>query len=360
MAKTVSDRSGGPLSVHAAAERVAWVDAAKGLCIILVVMMHSTLGLGATVGREGWLHVLVEFAQPFRIPAFFLIAGLFLSRTIDAPWRRYLDRKVLHFIYFYLLWMLIQSAVKTLPAEGGEDFLRESALALIEPFGTLWFIYLLPVFFVVTKLARRAPVWIVLAEAVALNLWPHETGWTAIDEFMKRYVFFFAGYAFAPYVFRLAEQARRTPDIAIAATGAAFALIAAALFGFGAGAAHASIVALPLAAIGAAGLIVVASLASDTRAGRMLRACGEQSIVIYLAFFLPMAATRMLLVQSGAVGSILDVGTASVIITVLAVTTPLILRRLIGEGPLRWLFERPRWARLSEDERRTRRLSAAM
>lgn len=357
MAKTVSDRSGGPLSAHATAERVAWVDAAKGLCIILVVMMHSTLGLGAAVGREGWLHVLVEFAQPFRIPAFFLIAGLFLSRTIDAPWKRYLDRKALHFIYFYLLWMLIQSAMKTLPTEGGEDFLRESALALIEPFGALWFIYLLPVFFVVTKLARRAPVWIVLAEAVALNLWPHETGWTAIDEFMKRYVFFFAGYAFAPYIFRLAEQARRTPDIAIAATGAAFALIAAVVF---AEAARASFIAFPLAAIGAAALIVVASLLCGTWPGQALRACGEQSIVIYLAFFLPMAATRALLVKSGAIGSILDVGTASLIITVCAVTAPLILRRLIGEGPLRWLFERPRWARLSEGEDRTRRLSAAM
>ena len=30
-----------------------------------------------------------------------------------------------------------------------------------------------------------------------------------------------------------------------------------------------------------------------------LRFCGEHSIVIYLAFFLPMAATRTLLLQTG-------------------------------------------------------------
>ena len=31
------------------------------------------------------------------------------------------------------------------------------AEAFVEPFGTLWFIYLLPIFFVVTKLTRDVP-----------------------------------------------------------------------------------------------------------------------------------------------------------------------------------------------------------
>ena len=38
--------------------RLAWVDVAKGLCIILVVMMHSTLGTGTDMGGEptaAWL-----------------------------------------------------------------------------------------------------------------------------------------------------------------------------------------------------------------------------------------------------------------------------------------------------------------
>ena len=36
------------------AERIDWVDYAKGICIIFVVMMHSTLGVEAAAGREGW------------------------------------------------------------------------------------------------------------------------------------------------------------------------------------------------------------------------------------------------------------------------------------------------------------------
>ena len=77
------------------ASRIAFVDYGKGFCIVLVVMMHSVLGLEAAVGHEGWLHAVVAFAKPFRIPSFFLIAGLFLSRSIDSDWRSYLDRKVL-------------------------------------------------------------------------------------------------------------------------------------------------------------------------------------------------------------------------------------------------------------------------
>ena len=82
------------------AVRIDWVDYAKGICIVLVVMMHSTLGVEAARGREGWLHDVVEFAKPFRMPDFFLISGLFLARVIDRDWRTYLDRKVVHFALF--------------------------------------------------------------------------------------------------------------------------------------------------------------------------------------------------------------------------------------------------------------------
>ena len=36
--------------------RVDWVDYAKGFCIVMVVMMHSTLGVEQAAGHEGWMH----------------------------------------------------------------------------------------------------------------------------------------------------------------------------------------------------------------------------------------------------------------------------------------------------------------
>ena len=76
-------------------ERVDWVDYAKGICIIMVVMMHSVLGVEAAAGQTGFMHLVVEFAKPFRMPDF-LLSGLFLPLVVNRDWRTYLDRKVVH------------------------------------------------------------------------------------------------------------------------------------------------------------------------------------------------------------------------------------------------------------------------
>src|ERR1700684_266189 len=135
-----------PSAFTTPARRVDWADYAKGFCIIMVVMMHSTLGVEEAASRDGFMHALVAFAKPFRMPDFFMISGLFLSRVIDRDWRTYLDRKVVHFAYFYVLWVTIQFAVKApvfAAAHGWGYVAAQYALAFIEPFGTLWFIYLL-------------------------------------------------------------------------------------------------------------------------------------------------------------------------------------------------------------------------
>ena len=74
------------------------------------------------------------------MPDFFLISGLFLARVIDRDWRDYLDRKVAHFAYFYVLWVTIQFAFKA-PMFAADQSWRGVGLsyleAFIEPFGTL-------------------------------------------------------------------------------------------------------------------------------------------------------------------------------------------------------------------------------
>ena len=102
----VTERTAHP--ARPAPGRIGWVDYAKGICIVMVVMMHSVLGVELAAGQTGFMHLVVAFAKPFRMPDFFLISGLFLSVVIDRDWRTYLDRKVVHFAYFYLLWVTIQ------------------------------------------------------------------------------------------------------------------------------------------------------------------------------------------------------------------------------------------------------------
>ncbi len=86
-----------------------------------------------------------------------------------------------------------------------------------------------------------------------------------------------------------------------------------------------------------------------------LRYCGEHSIVIYLAFFLPMAATRTLLLKTGVIA---DIGTMSALTTLAGVTGALAVYWLVRGTRLRFLFERPLSFRLAR-KRRTPALQPA-
>ncbi len=328
--------------------RIDWVDYAKGFCIIMVVMMHSTLGVEKAAGAEGWMTYVVAFAKPFRMPDFFMISGLFLAQVIDRDWRTYADRKIVHFAYFYVLWLVIQFAFKApgmIAEDGAMAALGQFLLAFIDPFGTLWFIFLLPVFFAVTKLLRGVPWWIVWLAAAALETLPIETGWVIPDEFAARFVYFYSGYIFAPAIFRFAATVMARPLLAVAGLAVWGLLEGAAVFG---GISELPLVSLALGMLGATAVIAFSALLSKSHRLGWLRYCGQNSIVIYLAFFLPMAVTRTLLLKSGVIA---DLGTVSLIVTAVAVVTPVLLFWLVRGTRLRFLFERPAFARLKGSDR---------
>jgi uncharacterized membrane protein YcfT len=296
------------------------------------------LGVEKAAGETGFMHALVAFAKPFRMPDFFLISGLFLSVVIDRDWRTYLDRKVVHFAYFYLLWAAIQFGFKAPGFAAESSWAHAGYLYLesfIEPFGTLWFIYLLPIFFVVTKLTRRISPLAIFVVAALLESAHVVTGWTVIDEFCARFVYFFAGYWLASYVFALSDRARSHPALALVAL-VMWAVINGVLVEYGYS--ERPVISLALGLAGASAIIVVGTLLARMRWIDFLRYCGEHSIVIYLAFFLPMAATRTLLLKTGV---ITDIGTVSLIVTCAGVAGALLIWRAALAVHANFLFERP-------------------
>jgi uncharacterized membrane protein YcfT len=327
-------QKGGP----ARSGRVDWVDYAKGICIIMVVMMHSVLGVELAAGETGFMHPLVTFARPFRMPDFFLISGLFLPLVIDRDWRTYLDRKVVHFAYFYVLWVTIQFGFKAPGFAAESSWTHAGYLYLesfLEPFGTLWFIYLLPIFFVVTKATRRLPPLLIWGFAAVLEMAHFSTGWTAIDEFGARFVYFYTGYLFADAVFALSNRARTGPGLALA-TLAIWAITNESLVK--AGVSEWPVISLMLGLAGACAVVTVATLLARAKWLDFIRFCGEHSIVIYLAFFLPMAATRTLLLRTGIIH---DVGVVSLTVTLVALFGALAIWQAAIRCGANFLFERP-------------------
>jgi uncharacterized membrane protein YcfT len=212
---------------------------------------------------------------------------------------------------------------------------RLYALSLIDPFGTLWFIYLLPIFLVFTKLTKRVPWPLIWLAAAALEISHLETGWMVPDEIAARFVYFYTGYIAARYIFALTAQAQGAPVLALAGLG---------LWGvFNATMVHLGYAPLPffslgMGLIGAAAVVTVSSLLAMHDVFRPLRYCGRNSIVVYLAFFLPMAATRGLLLKTGV---ITDIGTISMLVTAAGVIGSLAMFWAVRGTFLKSLFERP-------------------
>jgi uncharacterized membrane protein YcfT len=336
------------------AERIAWLDHAKGLCIVLVVALYATELVARTAGASGWLGAVTAFAQPFRMPAFFLLSALLLPRVIGRDWPAYLDRKVVHFAYFYVLWLTLLMAFESprMAAERGWPAVgAEYAKAYVHPFSMLWFIYLLPLFFVVTRLLRRVPAAIVWSAAAALQLAPVEWDIKVLDKFASHYVYFYTGYLLAPVAMGFAEAVSRHPSRALGALAGWAAVNASLVLAGVAGAPGAS---LALGLIGGAAVIALAVLLSPWRSSAWLRYCGRHSIVIYLAFLVPLEATRKLLELAGVA---LDPGSLGFVITLGGILGAFALYWMVRGTRLRFLFGRPAWLSLQGSPPQPRPLS---
>lgn len=334
--------------------RMPWVDTAKGLSIILVVMMYSAYNTGEYTGGVGFLHYVIGFATPFRMPEFFLISGLFLSQVIDRPWRRYIDRRVVHYLYFYVLWAVISIGLKIgIFSRDPAGMLHDLAMAVVQPYGVLWFIYMLAVFGLAARGLRAlaAPHWIVIAVAAALQMWAPQSDSYALTQFAAYFVFFYLGFVLAPSIFRLVEWTQARPAVAIAGLLAWAVINGLLVYSPGyvvepvdtkMGLAAWPPLHLALAVAGAVALCVAGGFLSKFASMEWLRWLGEHSLVVYVAFTIPMSLFRAAALSSGL---LTDTGWLSLAVLLVSVISPVVLYFIIQRiGFGAFLFERPAWA----------------
>ncbi|MEM7427229.1 MAG: acyltransferase family protein [Pseudomonadota bacterium] len=330
------------ISSQARAERADWADFAKGLTIILVVMMHSTLGVELAAGESAVMGGLVDFARAFRMPLFFAISGLFAATAINRNWTRFADTKLIHFAYFYLIWSVLQIGVRlALSGHGQHDISWHQLLLIpVEPFGTIWFIYILPLFLLAARLVRGLPTGLVIAAAALISLFHADTGWIVADASTKYLVFFVAGLYAGPWLKDLAEWAKDKP---VGAAGLLLLFTAANLQVMSWGKVEVPAYALVLGFLGLLAIVALSAVIGGHRLVSPVRYCGQNSLPIYVAFTFPMVATRIIGTKTGLIS---DPDLLAVAVTVSAVTGALAMAWCAKRTPLAFLFERPDWARL--------------
>ena len=253
------------------------------------------------------------------------------------------------------LWVLITLLAKAgvLEIATPTFFLTAYLWTFVQPFSSMWFIYILPLLFLTARLTRTIPSSIVLSAALVLHVaaasFPGDnvyamgsamSGWTILDSFSLYLLFFLAGHFQRDRIFRFAAASALRPGLALGGL-AAWALLnlEGVVYGF----ARVPGLTVIFGLVGAFAVVVLSSLLAGARWMRWLAYCGRHSLIIYLAFVLPMGAARVVALKSGLIPSI---GWLSLFVTVVAIAVPLVVNALTRGTHLAFLFRRPAWARL--------------
>ncbi|MFB9071607.1 acyltransferase family protein [Citricoccus parietis] len=171
--------------------RAPWVDTAKGISILLVVLLHTSLWLRqADMDRIPAFSALNTAFEDLRMPLFFAMSGLFAAKWLAAGWGDFLRTKASLLVWVFLLWQIPVIAYRIigghlLPGMVHTDLgtqLETWAWSPLRANAELWFLWALVLFFLAGRLLQRVPTGWVIGSAAALSVvwsglvWPGATG----------------------------------------------------------------------------------------------------------------------------------------------------------------------------------------
>lgn len=323
--------------------RVEWVDIAKGMTIVLVVLLHAAnMLVTKDMAPEFWIKVN-GVLQPIRMPLFFVASGLFAQGMISMAWPKMLRSRVAHLYYLYALWLVVFFAIhNALPAEVRHDgyaTLGNIVNGLYLPNSALWFIYGLAVFAVAAKLLSRIPVPMQLGLALALNIYAQyfpvvSWSWNNLAEY---FLYFLLGLHARTLIITLSK---RNSLLWVTGAAAAYGLTYYILK-------EAMPVGVPalkvlLTTAGLAAGVLVASRLVGTWLGGLLNTVGKNTLPVYLMLDIMIALLVFGLIKLTVLSSLPAFQVvAPIAVTIGAVILALYLHKLLTAMRLTWLFELP-------------------
>ncbi len=340
--------------------RVEWVDSAKGLCILLVVLGHAVTEL-ANHGYSTGIWAEVNFMLgPIRMPLFFLLSGLFAAKALSESWHKLANRRIWVMVWLYVLWVPLRDVVLAMlpasyvtemgfidaprivdPSNWGAMFYN-SLHALVEPTSYLWFLWALALFAIISKATRHVPPLIQIAAAAAVNVAaPFVAVSWSWDFVSEMYVFYLMGIYGAPYIFRMVD---RRPIGFLAGSVAAYVVVAGWVVltfpSFNDG--NQGLTRLFLSTAGIFAAVNVMAMLQGSVVVEPFEKLGRRTLPVFL-MHIPMLAILGIVADQFFTR---DPGLPwqPVIATVTAAALCLGLYRLLLRAGAGWLFKRPDWA----------------
>jgi len=325
--------------------RLTWVDDARGIAIVLVVVGHVLSGIDPgwlTGPREAEFSCLARWIYTFHMPTFFLLAGLFAPGSIRKGAGRFLTDKVATIAYPYLAWGILQTSVQAVLARYVHNPAgpREFARLLYDPPMQFWFLYVLFLAFAVYALCHAARLGGagLLAIAVAVGLVAYGRG-AAPSSIPGRFAEQVPFFALGVLLHRGAGLATRPPVPALVGIAAAGAVANTLL-------ANVPDVPYPgrllMALPGIAMLVATAGAIAGLGGSRPLERLGRWSLEIYLVHVLAYALARIVLkVGLGVTDPVVHLVVGSVVGVAVPAALAALVERLAIPYVFRWPSRRP-------------------
>jgi uncharacterized membrane protein YcfT len=340
-------------AIGATASRAVWVDVLKGVCIVLVVLWHVIMkhylrvDWHLTLPIPGAWGTFGEVLLPLRMPAFFTVSGMLAAAAVARPWSVVRRARITKFLYLYVLWFVIQTAVLAFVPDFDTLSPRSlwTALTYLTVTPTnLWYLMALPLYFAIAKVSRRWPAWLVLGAALLLSAagsaqllaGPGNRG-----QLYQNLFFFLAGLRCKPVLHRLAETVRART---LGWCAAVYVLIIAAVELLGARQWFGVWPAVSALAV-VVGVAGAGRLQHWRRLSGGLAALGRTTLPIYVMHMPLLALAHLLLLKplsdlGGAAQSVLA-PVLPLVLTALLVAVCLCLHRGLQTVDARWLFDLP-------------------
>jgi len=277
-------------------QRIQWIDAARGVAILLVVLHHA-MQVASSSGYSSalWKEVSEAFAT-LRMPLFFTLSGLLAVNWMSKSWRELLTNKVATFVWLYLLWQAVTVSVRLLFPTGtltGGTVVRQLVIAVstpIIPQNSLWFLWALAIFFVLSRLIfQLAPAWLVLSVSAVLSalvfswtIYIKNPGWSGA---LENYVFFALGLYGALLIRAFADRVTAIQALAVVAIWAAAVFLTDY---------RALLLNVPIRLLGVAAGVAIGVLLARSR---VLRAAGSRTLVFFLPHYIILGMLGLIVVQ---------------------------------------------------------------
>lgn len=198
--------------------RLAWIDCAKGIAIILVVYRHIAYGLVARgISLPHGVLATNDMLYSFRMPLFFLLSGIFFGKSIAKRGAKtFALSKVNTLLYPYMLWAIIQISLQILFSEfanssrSWKDFMN----ILVQPrsLDQLWYLLALfnttMLYLLGSLIFKERKIWQVVTGLILLGVAPYVESISTFYDIALHYIFFAIGDVAAAYFFREQTQKR--------------------------------------------------------------------------------------------------------------------------------------------------------